>query len=150
MSNLALAYFENKEYEKAEKLFLEAIDMDGKILGEKHISNTITMSNLANLYLAISEYKKAEKLLLESLSIRKEYLNKEHPDIASNLIDLGEIYKEKGLIEKAIDLTEKGIKMDILLIQREAPFLSLEDRLNYVSEFNYGYDRQYNLVLKIL
>ena len=141
MSNLALAYFENKEYEKAEKLFLEAIDMDRKILGEKHISNTITMSNLANLYLAISEYKKAEKLLLESLSIRKEYLNKEHPDIASNLIDLGKIYKEKGLIEKAIDLTEKGIKMDILLIQREAPFLSLEDRLNYVSEFNYGYDQ---------
>jgi len=64
-NNLAELYRNIGEYQKAEPLYLKALNIREKILGEEHPSTATSYNNLAGLYRNIGEYQKAEPLYLK-------------------------------------------------------------------------------------
>ena len=60
--NRAVGYSKNKEYKKAEKIYLEILKHDEK--------NSVVLSLLGLLYMNICQFKKAEKYLEEALTIK--------------------------------------------------------------------------------
>ena len=83
-------------YNVAEKLYLEALQIRKSILGDLSIDYSKTINNLGILYKLIGDYKLAESLYKHSLEIKKETLGIENPAYAESLNNLAILYKEMG------------------------------------------------------
>jgi len=59
-NNLAELYRSMGQYQKAEPLYLKAVKIFEKILGEEHPDTATSYNNLAGLYEIMGENKKAE------------------------------------------------------------------------------------------
>ena len=140
LNNLAMSYYENSQFEKAEEFLNESIKIDQKFLDENHPKLAISLSNLGLIYKDQGYFKKSEKSLLDSLSIRKSLFGLENEETSANLIDLGELYKENKDFLKAHSSIRKGVEIFANLIQREAPFIPIADRVKYIESFNYGFE----------
>lgn len=90
---LAIQYFQNKEYDKAVILFEDIYER----------TPTLFIYNYyVNCLLELKDYRKAEKFISR--------LNKKNPDIFSYAVDLGYIYQLEGDYEKAKKQFENTIK----------------------------------------
>jgi tetratricopeptide (TPR) repeat protein len=58
-------------YDKAEPLYLEALQVTKKVRGEEHPDYVTSLNCLAGLYYSMGAYEKAEPLYLEALKIQK-------------------------------------------------------------------------------
>ncbi len=90
--NLANYYYSKKEYEKAEKLYLDAIAEDSEL--------GVAQINLAFLYAATGKPRKAEKILEEFLS--------KNPKDGNALYNYGLILSENGKYEKSLQALLKA------------------------------------------
>jgi len=90
-----------KNYQEAEKWYLESKSIREKTLGKEHPDYEKSLNNLRILYREMGAHEKAEPLYLEARAIREKILGKEHPDYASILNSLGNLYHEMGAYEKA-------------------------------------------------
>ena len=75
-------------YNDAERLLMQALKIDKRILGDKHHEIGIDLNNLAMLYLMQQDFKKAEKFLKQSLDIYQECLGSEHTSTVESLKSL--------------------------------------------------------------
>jgi len=64
-------YFSMEAYEKAEPLYLQALQIRKKALGEDHPGYAQSLNDLAALYFSMEAYEKAESLCIEALQIQK-------------------------------------------------------------------------------
>ena len=94
--NLAEAYWQKGEYEKAVEVCKQAIKIDPH--------HFIAYNNLGNAYLSLGKYKKAESCFKKAIS-----LDPEHPAPYSNL---GWTYFLLGQYEQALILYKKSIELD--------------------------------------
>jgi tetratricopeptide (TPR) repeat protein len=88
LNNLALLYDSQGRYSEAEPLYLKALAMWKRLLGEEHPSVATSLNNLAGLYKSQGYYSEAEPLYLKALAMSKRLLGDEHPQtttIAENL-----------------------------------------------------------------
>ena len=92
-SNLGVAYKFNKDYEKAEKAYLKALDIDKKYLS--------ALKNLYALYFDLNETDK-----VKSLSERVEKYAKRNPYF---LARTAEILHSKGEYQGAVNLYKKAV-----------------------------------------
>ena len=53
LSDLAWQYLEVGDYAQAESLFIKAMEIEKKVLGEKHPDYAVSLNSLALLYLAV-------------------------------------------------------------------------------------------------
>lgn len=93
--------FNKFQYPEAEKWYLEAKDIQAKVLGKGHLHYATTLSRLAFLYLRLDSNEKAEALYLEALAIREIALGREHPSYCDILNKLAWVYENKGQYEKS-------------------------------------------------
>lgn len=110
LNNLALSYFNEGKYDKAEPLYLRALKIKKKKLGDKHPEFANTLNNLAFLYLYQNKYDEAEPLLLKSLEINKKVLGENHPNYANSLNSLAMLYNDQDLYSKAEPLYLKALE----------------------------------------
>ena len=82
LNNLAELYRNMGQYEKAEPLYSQALEIRKRVLGEGHPDYALSLNNLAELYKDMGQYEKAEPLYLQALEIRKRVLGETHPDYA--------------------------------------------------------------------
>ncbi len=76
-------------------LYLEALDLKKRLLGDNHPHVATFLNNLAAaLYKSQGRYTEAEPLYLEALDLRKQLLGDNHPDVM--LIEGEPIYYETG------------------------------------------------------
>jgi predicted ATP-binding protein involved in virulence len=108
-------------YEKAEPLYLKALKISEKVLGEEHPNTATSYNNLAGLYESIGAYKKAEPLYLKALKIREKVLGEEHPSTAGSYNDLAVLYRSMGAYEKAEPLYLKALKISEKVLDEEHP-----------------------------
>jgi tetratricopeptide (TPR) repeat protein len=66
-------------YEQAEPLYLQALELRQRLLGENHLDVAASLNNLAALYQAQGRYEQAEPLYLQALTIVRSTLGKQHP-----------------------------------------------------------------------
>jgi tetratricopeptide (TPR) repeat protein len=69
-------------YQKAEPLYVQSLQITEKTLGKAHPDYALSLSNLAGLYFSQGNYQKAEPLFVEALQSNEKALGKAHPDYA--------------------------------------------------------------------
>ena len=109
------------QYEKAEPLYLEAKQIQEKVLGKEHPDYAASCNNLAILYKDMGQYEKAEPLYLEAKQIREKVLGKEHPDYAASCNNLAVLYKDMGQYEKAEPLYLEAKQIQGKVLGKEHP-----------------------------
>ncbi|MEH1905919.1 MAG: tetratricopeptide repeat protein, partial [Nostoc sp.] len=91
LSNLAALYRLQERYSDAEPLFIEALSMRKRLLGNEHPDVAISLNNLAKLYHLQGRYSDVEPLFIQALDICKQRLGVDHPltvTVHENLADL--------------------------------------------------------------
>jgi tetratricopeptide (TPR) repeat protein len=72
LDNLAGLYEDKEDYDKAELLYKQVLEIRKEALGSKHFDVSTALNNLAVLYQARGNYAEAERLYKEALAIRQE------------------------------------------------------------------------------
>ncbi|MEH2412623.1 MAG: tetratricopeptide repeat protein [Nostoc sp.] len=88
---MAAFYYSQGRYSDAEPLFIEALSMRKRLLGNEHPDVAISLNNLAKLYHLQGSYSKAEPLFIQALDICEQQLGVDHPltvSVHENLADL--------------------------------------------------------------
>ncbi len=75
LNNLAALYDSQGRYTEAEPLYLQALDLKKRLLGDNHPSVATSLNNLAGLYDSQGRYKEAEPLHLEALDLHKRKMS---------------------------------------------------------------------------
>ena len=101
LNNLAALYESQGRYEQAEPLYLQALELSQRLLGEDHPNVATSLNNLAGLYKSQGRYNEAEPLYLQALELWKHLLGEDHPDVATSLNNLAGLYKSQGRYEQA-------------------------------------------------
>ncbi|PZU96516.1 MAG: hypothetical protein DCE90_09370 [Pseudanabaena sp.] len=126
---IATLNFSQNLFDKAETLFLEAIEILKETLGIGHPDVISVIKELAMIYNSQEMYEKAEFLLLQVLEVKQDLFDNEHPEVAASLVDLGAVCTSqkryqlaKNYYEKAIKIYKQTLKAghpDILYVQKK-------------------------------
>jgi tetratricopeptide (TPR) repeat protein/CHAT domain-containing protein len=85
-----------RDYAAAEKLYVETLDIQEKILGPGDESYLTTLSRYGTLFSETKQFERAEPIYLKVRDSRAKYAGKEHPDYASSLHSLAILYMQMG------------------------------------------------------
>ncbi|MCP4437576.1 MAG: CHAT domain-containing protein [Aureispira sp.] len=110
-NNLALLCRDIGKYEEAEVLFMEALEIDKQIYGEKHPYILMGLNNLAILYQSTHQYIKVEQIYLEILDVCETNPARYYPYIAQVTNNLGVYYRRTRQYTKAIPLAKRSIEI---------------------------------------
>jgi len=88
MVNLAEAYRNQGQLDKAEELSVQVVEIQKEKLGADHPDALTAMANLAATYSQQGRQDKAEELLVQVMEIRKEKLGANHPSTLTSLNNL--------------------------------------------------------------
>jgi CHAT domain-containing protein len=110
INDLAYLNKNNQNFDKAEKLYFEALNLQ-KQLDKKAGEYAVIVNNLASLYVKTEKYEEAEPLFIESLKLRKEVFGKNSPKYAHILKNLAALYEgleqydlSESMHKEAIDI----------------------------------------------
>ena len=121
IEKLAEESFSKGDYERAGRLYKEALEITGKSLRKNHPDYAAALNNLAEVYESISDYTKAEKLHKEALEIKGRALGKDHPSYAISLNNLAGIYYSTGDYEKAAKLLKEALEIKGRALGKDHP-----------------------------
>ncbi|MBD2598067.1 tetratricopeptide repeat protein [Nostoc spongiaeforme FACHB-130] len=121
LNNLAYLYRSQGRYSEAETLFLQALLLKRKLLGEEQPSIASSLNNLASLYESQGKYSEAEPLYRQALEMRQRLLGKEHPDVAQSLNNLALLYTTQGRYNESEPLHRQALEMKQRLLGQEHP-----------------------------
>ena len=96
INSLAVLYTNIGDYKKSELLYIQAIEVRKKMLGENHQDYATSLSNLGVLYAFMRNFDKAEKLILQALQIKEKLFGKRSEAYATDLNNLALLYKQMG------------------------------------------------------
>lgn len=101
-------------YEQAEPLYLQALELRQRLLGDNHLDVAGCLNNLAALYKSQGRYNEAKPIHLQALALKKRLLGDNHPDVAISLNNLAVLYRAQGryneaepLYLQALEITER-------------------------------------------
>ena len=83
LNNVAMAYANNEEFDKAEAYYLKALAIQ---------RNGSRLNNLAGLYKQLERFGEAEPLYLAGIELTKNTLGEDHPNYAIYLCNLADLY----------------------------------------------------------
>jgi CHAT domain-containing protein/Tfp pilus assembly protein PilF len=95
-NNLAALLHQQGDLDRAEPLYLEALEGSRRILGENHPDVATTLNNLASLRYVRGDYSGAEAFLRDALASFSEIYGEEHPQATSSLLNLASVLKAGG------------------------------------------------------
>lgn len=132
LTNKALILQENEQFDQAEAVYKEALDLQTSRLKLNRKSDpdyAHMLNNLASLYVLTDRNDEAEALLKESLEIYKSKFGELHPLVATAQADLGNLYRYQGKNDQASTLLVKALatRKDKLGEQHPTTVQSMED-----------------------
>jgi tetratricopeptide (TPR) repeat protein len=128
LNNLALLYESQGRYSEAEPLYLQALSLTRRLLGEEHPSVATSLNNLAGLYKSQGRYSKAQSLYLQALELRRRLLGEDHPSVANSLNNLALLYDSQGRYSEAEPLYLQALELRRRLLGEDHP--SVANSLN--------------------
>ncbi len=94
--NLGALLDEDGDYDGAEKLYVEALAMRHRLLGDKHPLIAVTLASLARVRQTKGDLVGAEAAFREALAIEQQTLGELHPDVAGTLNNLAFVQYARG------------------------------------------------------
>ncbi len=125
LSNLSDAYVSMGQYDSAEKLILESIDITIKKQGKLSLDYSKSLSSLANLYFKMGYYIKVEMLFNEASSVIEKTMGTENFEYAYSLNNLANIYYALGQFDKVEPLYLVTKELLEKLNSKEHPFYAM-------------------------
>jgi len=120
-SKFALVMMENGDWNKAEQLLIEVMDMRKKLLGTEHPSTLTSMANLASTYQIQGRWNEAEQLDVQVMDMSKKLLGTEHPSTLTSMANLASTYWNQGRWNEAEQLDVQVMDMSKKLLGTEHP-----------------------------
>ncbi len=111
------------EYSSALPLYLKALKIKEKLLGEEHPDTATSYNDLAGHYVLMGEYEKAEPLSLKALKIQEKLLGEEHPYTATSYNNLAILYYNTEKYQKAYNSMKRAIEILEKVLPPEHPHL---------------------------
>ena len=111
LNNLAALYYSQGRYTEAEPLYIKALELTRRLLGDEHPSVATSLNNLAQLYYSQGRYAEAEPLYLQALELWRRLLGDEHPDVAKSLNKLAGLYDSQGRYAEAEPLFQQALEI---------------------------------------
>ena len=99
--NLGGLYKEQGKLEQAELLYVEVLDAQQAMLGDRHPDTLNSINNLGGLYKEQGKLEQAEPLFIEVLDAKRAILGYQHPDTLTSINNLGVLYKDQGMLDQA-------------------------------------------------
>ena len=100
----ALVLKENGDFNSAEQLEVQVMDMRMKKLGAEHSDTLRSMANLASTYWHQGRWNEAEQLEIQVMDMTKKLLGAEHPDTLRSMGNLAGTYRDQGRWNEAEQL----------------------------------------------
>jgi hypothetical protein len=119
--NFALVMEENGDWNTAEVLRNQMIEMRRKLLGPEHPDTLSSMGNLASTYFNQGRWNEAEQLELQVMDMRTKLLGPEHPDTLLSMGNLAITYSNQGRWNEAEQLKLQVMDMRQKLLGPEHP-----------------------------
>jgi tetratricopeptide (TPR) repeat protein len=108
-------------YAQAEPLFLQALEIRSKSLGEDHPDYAVNLYGLANLYYMMGRYAEAEPLHHKDINISRKALGEDHPYYATSLNNLAYLYYKMGRYAEAEPLYYQDINISRKALGEDHP-----------------------------
>jgi len=140
-TSFALVMRENGDWNNAEQLDSQVMDMRKKLLGAEHPDTLTSMANLAVTYWNQGRWKEAEQLGVQVTDIRKKLLGEEHPDTLASMENLANTYCNQGRWNEAEQLGVQVMDTRKKLLGTEHPD-TLASMANLA--ITYGNQRRWN------
>jgi len=128
-NKLAYLYYQQKDFEKAEAVYCQALELYDKLFTDDNESVGNVLHNLAELYFSLRKYEEAAPFYERSLGIDERRLGKEHPSLERRLLKLAWIYCSQERFDDAHKLYNRvrNIREEKLAVVRGTK----ETALNY-------------------
>jgi tetratricopeptide (TPR) repeat protein len=117
LNNLALLYYLQKSYGKAQRLLERSLRIARRT--PDHPALASVLHNLGVVYQTRKRYAKAARTLERALAVREKTLGRAHPEVANSLNNLGALYRKRGQfvkaehsLKRALAITEKAFNPD--------------------------------------
>ena len=120
-TNFALVLWENGDFNNAEQLEVQVMDMRKMLLGAEHPDTLISMANLATIYRYRGRWDEAEKLDVQVMDMTKKLLGAEHPQTLTSMANLASTYWNQGRQIEAEQLDVRVMDMRKKLLGAEHP-----------------------------
>jgi len=116
MKELAEAYRNSYQWQKAIEKAKEAIELQEKILAPDHHDLATSNYNLSRIYLVIGNFPQALEFQLKANDIYEKVHSPDHLDLATSYNNLSMIYQAMGNLPQALDFQLKtvGIREKVL------------------------------------
>ena len=121
LNNLTLMLKEQGQYEEAEDLYRQALEIDEQTIGKNHPNYAIDLNNLAEVLGVQGKYQEPEKLYRQALAIAEKTIGKEHPHYAGGLNNLALVLQAQGKYEEVEGLFRQALKIGEQTIGKEHP-----------------------------
>ncbi|MDA9161958.1 CHAT domain-containing protein, partial [Crocinitomicaceae bacterium] len=153
LNNLGLVYQKIGDYNAAEPLLKESLEIRKKTLGEEHPVFASGLENLGNFYSVIGNHLAAKEMYMKALEIKKTAFGADHPEVASSLNNLGNYYYSMSnyraaepIYQRSLEIRKKTLGEDHLYVAQ-----SLNNLGNLYSDMGIykGAELLYNLSLDI-
>ena len=120
-NNFRFVMEEFGDWNHAERLAMEVLNMRKKLLGTKHAKTLSSMGNLANIYRDRGKLNEAEQLDVQVMNMRKKLLGAEHPHTLRTMGNLASTYHHQGKLTEAEHLEVQVLNMRRKLLGAEHP-----------------------------
>lgn len=114
---LANIHTEKEEYEKAEPLYLQALEIREKLFGAEHPTVAETCADLARFYSQTENQSQTESFASRAVTIRQKTLDPNHPltgyalmDYGNYLLDSQKFEESKEMLTRALSILENSIE----------------------------------------
>jgi tetratricopeptide (TPR) repeat protein/transcriptional regulator with XRE-family HTH domain len=102
---------QRSQYERAESLYQQALQIQVQVVGLEHPAVASLQSKLAYLYRLLGDYEQAERLFQSAQQVLEQTWGPEHPEIAFPLEGLAMVYYEQGKYDLALPLQQRALQI---------------------------------------
>ncbi len=107
INDLAMLLWQAEDYAASEQLFVEALEMERRLYGEKHPEMATGLENLASALQDKGELARAESYYLQALAMKRDLYGVEHPEVAHTMHNLASLQFDRGETRAALE-TERN------------------------------------------
>jgi len=136
-TKFALVMKENGDWNNAEKLEDQVMDMRKKLLGKEHPSTLKSMANLASTYHKQGRWNEAEQLEIQVMDLMKKLFGAEHLSTLNSMANLARTYRKQGRWDEAEQLEVQVMDISKKQLGAEHP-----DTLKSMSNLGKTYHEQ--------
>ncbi|KID85971.1 kinesin light chain [Metarhizium guizhouense ARSEF 977] len=119
--NVAESYSLLGQYQKAERMYRQTLQLKEKVLGKEHPSTLSSMNNLALVLSYLGKYEEAKQMHRQTLQLKEKVLGKEHPDTLDSMNNLALVLSYLGKYEETEQMHRQTLQLREKVLGKEHP-----------------------------